>query len=66
MKQEIELFLVYCNFNRPRWSQGNEIQGSWVQTRLRSMDFFQDVKIPSTSPSGGTLSRKSYPLLPVL
>ena len=33
-----------------------EIQGSRVQTRLRSMIFFQDVKILSTSPPGGTLS----------
>ena len=29
---------------------------SRVQTRLRSMDFFQDVKILSTCPPGGTLS----------
>ena len=33
-----------------------EIQGSRVQTRLMSMDFFQEVKILSTSPPGGTLS----------
>ena len=31
-----------------------EIQGSRVQTRLGSIDFFQDVKILSTSPPGGT------------
>ena len=32
-----------------------EAQGSRVQTRLRSMDFFQYVKILSTSPPGGTI-----------
>ena len=32
-----------------------EIQGSRVQTRRRSMNFFQNVKILSTSPPGGTL-----------
>ena len=32
---------------------GLEIQGSQVQTRLRSIDIFQNVKILSTSPSGG-------------
>ena len=29
---------------------------SRVQIRLRSMDFFQDIKILSISPPGGTLS----------
>ena len=33
-----------------------EIQGSRVQTRLRSMDFFQDVKILSISTPEGTLN----------
>ena len=33
-----------------------EIQGSRVQTRLRSMDFFQEVKILSTGPPGEALS----------
>ena len=33
------------------------VQYSWVQTRVRSMDFFQDVKILSNIPPGGTLSR---------
>ena len=33
-----------------------EIQGSRVQTWLRSMDFFQDVIILSTSTPRGTLS----------
>ena len=33
-----------------------DIQGSRFQIRLRSMDFFQDVKILSTSPPGCTLS----------
>ena len=33
-----------------------EIQSSWVQIRLSSMDFFQDVKILITCPPGGTLS----------
>ena len=40
--------------SRPRWSRDNvlasKIQGSLVQTRPRSMDFFQDVQILSTSP----------------
>ena len=45
----------------PRWSRGNvlEIQGSWIQIRLRSMDFFQDVKILSTNPAGGPKSEIS-------
>ena len=30
-----------------------------IQTWLRSMDFFQDVKVLCTSPLGGTLSRGS-------
>ena len=34
-----------------------EIQGSRVQNRLRAMDFFQGVKILSTRPRGGTISR---------
>ena len=33
-----------------------EIQGSRVQIRLSSTDFFQDVKILSISPPGGSLS----------
>ena len=50
---------VFIAKNNAEGLDGLEIQGSRVQTCLRSMGFFQDVKILSTSPPGGNLRRES-------